>query len=183
MAGVTLRFNTAPTLKALDRVAAIAPVASARALNRAIVSARAVMVRAIAADMHVKQGDVKDRIATYNASPEQLVAKLTASAQRLPLYAFGASGLNPSRGKGRGVSARVGAARSVYPHAFIGTMRSGHVGVFERKGKARLPIRELQGPSVWHVFGKHVDEGLAAGRESLAKNLQSEFRFALSQAV
>ncbi len=37
--------------------------------------------------------------------------------------------------------------------AFVATMRSGHTGVFLRKGAARLPIRELFTTRVSDVFG------------------------------
>ena len=87
----------------------------------------------------------------------------------------------PSRGRGRGVTAKVGPSRTRYPHAFLAQMRSGHLGVFQRVGRTRLPIRELRGPSIAHVFGKYVAVGIARGEEQLKKNLQSEFRFALRQ--
>ena len=72
-----------------------------------------------------------------------------------------------------------------YPHAFIATVRRGqsneNLAVFERKGKGRLPIKKLHGPSVAHVFAKYLDAGMKAGEESLQKNLKHEFRYALSQ--
>jgi len=40
--------------------------------------------------------------------------------------------------------ARVGRRR--YDKAFVARMRSGHVGVFRRKGKSRLPIEEVREP-------------------------------------
>jgi hypothetical protein len=44
-----------------------------------------------------------------------------------------------------------------------------------------LPIYELHGPSIVRVFEKHVSVGVARAKEQLAKNLQSEMRFALRQ--
>ena len=38
--------------------------------------------------------------------------------------------------------------RTTIRSAFIAVMPSGHEGIFKRVGKARLPIRELLGPSV-----------------------------------
>ena len=58
-----------------------------------------------------------------------------------------------------------------------------HRGVFERRTRKRLPIRELFGPSLPHVFAKFIPEALKRGEESLVKNLQSELRFALSQGA
>lgn len=53
----------------------------------------------------------------------------------------------------KGVTASINAGkRSLIPGAFIATMRSGHTGVFIRKGKARLPIRETFTTRVSDVF-------------------------------
>jgi hypothetical protein len=35
--------------------------------------------------------------------------------------------------------------RTLVKGAFVATMKSGHVGIFRREGKARLPIKELRG--------------------------------------
>lgn len=58
----------------------------------------------------------------------------------VPLIAY------PARQTKRGVSVEVNRGkRSFLKGAFIATMKTGHKGVFVRKGKARLPIRELYG--------------------------------------
>jgi hypothetical protein len=185
---VTFTTNTPAMVAKLRKKA---PVAQVRALNRAIVSANVVMVRAIAGDIGIKQGAVKDRIRVEQATPERLRARLYANAKRIPLIEFGAKGPEPSRGRGRGVTVKGSSGRSTIPDAFIATMRSGHRGVFQRvKGKSgrrgpapnrsELPIRELFGPSIWKVFTKYQSLGIERGREALIKNLQSEFRFVLA---
>jgi hypothetical protein len=98
----------------------------------------------------------------------------------------------PSRGKGRGVTARFPGGQGSYPHAFIATVGHGHRGVFMRKNalarkssgawSLNLPIFELRGPSLPHVFRKYIPVGLARGQEQLAKNLASEFKYALSRS-
>jgi hypothetical protein len=178
-----LQLEAANTAKGFDRLRAAGRVAVPRALNRAIGSAKVAMARLIADDMRLKVGDVTEKIRVEEARPDKLVARLYASPKRIPLIDFAAKGPEPSRGKGRGVTANLGGGRNRYPNAFIATMRSGHRGVFARKAKARLPIRELFGPSIAFVFQKHHDVGLARGREQLEKNLRSEFRFALSQSA
>jgi hypothetical protein len=169
--------NTGPAMFA--RLKAKAPAAISRSLNRAAVSARTVMVPAMAKDLGVKQSAVKDGIRTVNATPARQVARLAASLKRLSLYALGAKGPVPSRGKGRGVTVR----GKRYPHAFIATVGSGrHTGVFQRKTKARLPIRELLGASLGRVFIKYRELGRVRALEALAKNLQAEFKFALTRS-
>lgn len=183
-ATITVQLNMKDLVGRIDRLVANAPYAIARALNRSIASAKTVMVREIASDMDLAAGDVRDRIGVVEASaPDRLRATLTAIPTRIPLIAFHARGPEPSRGRGRGVTARLPGGAGTYAHAFIASMASGHRGVFQRVGTRRLPIRELQGPSVLHVFVKHVAVGLARGEEQLVKNLQSELRFAIRSAA
>lgn len=185
MAGIiSVQLNTKDLVGRLDRLVDRAPQAIARALNRSIASAKTAMVREIAADMDLAAGVVRDTIGVVEASaPDRMKATLTAIPTRIPLLAFHARGPEPSRGRGNGVTARLPGGAGQYPHAFIATMGSGHRGVFQRVGTQRLPIRELHGPSVLHVFVKHVAVGLARGEEQLVKNLQSELRFAIRSAA
>jgi hypothetical protein len=57
----------------------------------------------------------------------------------------------------------------------------GHRGVFARKGSKRLPIVELKGPSLPHVFVKHGAVGIERAQEQFVKELQHEVDFALHQ--
>lgn len=151
------------------------PAAITRALNRSIASARTAMVAVIAPDIGLKSGDVRDRLRIQEATNDRAVARLYASSKRIPVIDF-----NAKASKRGGVTARL--PGSPYRRAFIATMGTGHRGVFERKGKPRLPIRELFGPSIVHVFSKFQHVGLERGREQLEKNLKSEFRYALSKS-
>jgi hypothetical protein len=215
---ISLKFNTKRLEQSIDRLQQNAPAAFARALNRAIGSANTVMTREVSNDTGLKVSDVRDRIGTHLADPTHLVAQLTASVTPVPLFAYGARGPEPSRGKGHGVTSRLKGGAQRYPRAFIATMKSGHKGVFERlnaaqagasrrlgaefrgmkrksaldrfqaavagaKTAGRLPIYELHGPSIARVFTKHVQVGLARGREQLVKNLQSELQYAMRKTA
>jgi len=184
---LAIQFST-DSPAAVAKLRAKAPVAIARALNRSIASASTLMLRVISADLKVKIGDLRDKVRIQQATPSVHLARIYASAKRIPLIDFGAKGPEPSRGRGRGVTAKLGGGRSRYPNAFIAKMSSGHRGVFTRaakgstetRGRKRTPIRELFGPSVAHVFQRNEAVGLARAQEQLAKNLKSEFRFVLS---
>lgn len=180
---ITARFHTAQTQQRFEQLKANSPAAIARALNRSIASAKVVGVREISRDLGVTQANLRDKIGTTEARPDALRARLTASTKRIPLVDFNATGPEPSRGQGRGVSAKLGRTRTRYPQAFLATMKSGHRGVFKRHTAKRLPIVELHGPSIGRVFLKYVGVMLARGREQLVKNLQSELRFALRRAA
>jgi hypothetical protein len=62
------------------------------------------------------------------------------SGEAVPLVAY------PHRQTRKGVSVEVNRGkRTLLKGAFVAAMRSGHEGVFRRRGKARLPIEELRG--------------------------------------
>jgi hypothetical protein len=174
----TLTLDTAGWVRGLERLQANAPAAIARALNRSATSANVVMVRGVAQDLGLRQADVKPFIAIRSATPGDLRAQIIASGARIPLIKF-----NARDRRGRGVTARLPGGAGIYPHAFIATMRSGHRGVFTRRGRPRLPIVELFGPSIPRVFEKLIPLGTARALEQLAKNLVSEMRFALRRSA
>lgn len=65
---------------------------------------------------------------------------LDVSGEPVPLVAY------PHRQTKKGVSVSVNRGkRTLVKGSFVATMKSGHKGVFRRRGKARLPIEELRG--------------------------------------
>jgi hypothetical protein len=180
---ITTRFDTSDFRAGITRFRQKAPKAIARALNRSIRSGQTQAVRDVSKDVGLNQAAVRDRVTLSDATPSALVARLGFSLARIALIHFGATGPRPSRGKGRGVSYRIGGRRGRLPHAFIATMRSGHRGVFARTRQARLPVRELRGPSVGHVFEKHLPAAKARAGEQLTKNLAHELKFALTESA
>ena len=177
----TIKADLSNWTRAIERLRDRAVPAQVRALNRSVTTARTHMARLIADDMQLKVSTVRDRIKIQQATKGLLSATLRASLYRFPLLEFGAKGPEPSRGKGRGVTAKTKTRR--YPHAFIATMRSGHRGVFQRRDSDRLPIAELTGPSVAQVFGKFHADGIRVAQEALRKNLEHEFKFALRESA
>ncbi len=179
----------------LDRLIADGPKATARALNRSIASGRTFMARAIAQELGLAVGVVRDQLAIGEATVSTQRATLTARGTRIPLIDFRARGPYPSRGRGAGVTASLPPpAAGRYPHAFIAVMPAGHRGVFERTpgkymrrvgrhGGRRQAIHELRGPSLPHVFEKYMPQGLAYAEAALAKNLDHEFAFVMRGAA
>jgi len=139
-----------------------APLAAARALNRSIASVQTAAVRDIATDLKLAQKDVRKGMVIERATRATLKARLIVTGRRLALYAFRA------RQTRLGASYDLGRGRTVAPGSFISTMRSTHIGVFRRRGKRRLPIDELFGPSLPHVF---VAARIAEARKALAADL------------
>lgn len=187
---ITVQFHTEQATAALDQLGRAGHVALKRALRRTATSVRAVMASAVAKDVGIRVGTVRDEV-RLRIDEDALLATISVSGARIPLIEFKASGPSPSRGKGRGVSATVQGQRKRYPSAFIAQMRSGHHGVFVRKSPSvrmsagarskNLPIVELRGPSLPHVFAKFIPLGIERAAEQLGKNLEHELSFALSQ--
>ncbi len=192
-AAIAFHFDTSQAERALDQLGKRAPVVMARALNRTATSVRAVMARDIAGDIGLRVGTVRDELKVrLAAGGEQLTAAVSVSGARIPLSKFTTDGALkrylPSRGRGT-----VRVKGKTYPGAFVAQMRSSHVGVFRRTGAStrkspgawgkNLPIVELKGPSLPHVFEKHVAAGIARGEEQLVKNLEHEIGFELSQVA
>ena len=160
------------------------------------------MVREVSRDLGLKVGTVRDEVKVAEARPganvtavelSTLTARVSVSGKRIPLIEFGARGPQPSRGRGRGVTARLKGGKGRYPHAFIVRLKSGHVGVFERvpdskrhgpkPNRSQLPVFELRGPSLPLVFAKYLPLGVARATEQLTKNLEHEFAFAMRAAA
>lgn len=150
--------------------------AMVRAMNRGIASGQTLMASLIAKDLGLKVSDVKTAMPVTPATFGRPIARFGASLKRIPLIKFGARGPEPSRGRGTGVRYRMAGGRGHIPSAFIATMRSGHRGVFKRAGPARLPINELHGPSLGHVFRKFRPQGVARVQEMFEKNFAHEMK-------
>lgn len=124
--------------------------AMARAMTRAVDTGATLMSRLIAGDTGLPVREVRAGLAVAHAAQleREVSAALGSKLARLPLTVFG------PRQTRRGVSYKFGGGRKVVESAFMAKMKSGHEGVFKRVGKQRLPITELAGPSLGHVFAK-----------------------------
>jgi hypothetical protein len=92
------------------------------------------------------------------------------------------------------VTASIGGARKTYPGAFIMTVGTGgHRGIFQRVGAGsrmsrgawskNLPIIELKGPSLPHVFNKQSQVAIDRFNEQFPKELEREVSFALKKVA
>jgi|SRR5581483_9990065 len=164
-----------------DRLAALganAPLAVSRALNRTMVSIRRKVIRALAQEVSIRQADVAPATTLLRSTARGMTAVIRVSGRRIPLVAFGA------RQTAAGVTYRLSAGgRGLVPGSFLATMASGHRGVFRRKGRTRLPILELFGPSLPYVTIRRrlFQAQQAAGVALLERNLQHEIDFLLQQ--
>lgn len=143
-ASLTVQFDWKPFEKAiaqlsrpqLDRAVALALVDTAKAANSKAGSA-------IAKHTGLRAGRVKQNLFYDKVHVGQYQTHLRSTTRPIPLIEFGA------RQTRQGVRAAKPWGRSqVFKSAFIATMPSGHRGVFRRRTKRRLPIKEMMGPSI-----------------------------------
>ncbi len=173
-----IQVDTSALQRRLDALGADAPRAVVRALNRTAASVQTQAVRALATEVGLKQTEVRKAMAVRQATRDRPTAAVIVTGKRIPLLAFGA------RATRKGITYRIGTGgRKLVPSGFLATMRSGHRGAFKRKGKRRLPIAELFGPSLPHVAVKAKIMGALRSHAAtlLGKNLEHETGFLLSR--
>ena len=147
------------------------PSAIVRGLNDTANHARAESVRRICAEWAVKPAAARKALTIRRASAARQEAAVEAVGGRgygIPLVSFGA------RQTRRGVTYRLKKAggRNLVKGAFLATMRSGHRGVFVRKGKARLPIAEKRAISIMGMWQDVIDAVSAEAQPYLEARLR-----------
>lgn len=153
------------------------PKAQANAINRSLSTTRAETVRAVREDYIVSADSVRKSIVLKTASASNPVGAVISKGSPIALSNFDAGG--------KPVKARVKKGSSPKPikSSFEVGMKSGHTGVFKRKGKARLPIQELYGPSIPQMIGsenviKKIEE---KAMETLDKRMDHEINRVLER--
>lgn len=142
MAGIAIRAktNVDEVLGKLDAwTKGVIDVAAPRALNRLADQAQVAGLRKINEIYRIGPRTMEKYASTKLASVHALEASITVKGQGFPLYLFSpreiagrGGGKGKGHAKGGGVSILLKGRRVLIPHAFIATMKSGHVGVFAR---------------------------------------------------
>lgn len=169
-------------VSALNKIGAKAATAASRQIRDKYV---------IAAKNLRKRGTSNRRgIDVVKARLGHAEAIILSSGQPLPLANFRVSPKTPvadqARKRRKGIRYQVVKGKRVQVKtAFVARMRSGHVGVFRRTTKARLPIRELFGPSIPQMFGEQqtLDSIFRTVAADAPEILQRELEFQISKAA
>ncbi len=152
--------------------------ATIRALDRAAASGKTEASKQIRQEYEIKKVDLDKHLKVErvyrNTSAAWLFASISAVSSffksRIPLIQFKVkqSGTKIVRTKGHSTSLTKGTRSRIAPvqvqirkgvgwkiikGAFVTQMKSGHIGVFQRKGGKRLPIKELTSIGVPLMFG------------------------------
>ena len=151
------------------------PRVAARALNKTGVSAKAQALKMLATELGITQRVLRPCVFLQKARPAELTTVLGVKEKKpLPLIAIDPK----AKQTPVGVSTRgPGGVRRTVPGAFIATMPSGHKGIFMRRGKARLPLRELTGPGISTLFAE------VKLQQALAKTVEERWPVVLAQEI
>lgn len=130
--------------------------AFSNAINRALSYGKTQAFREVRKVYEVKQGTLNSATVTrtQNASTGTLAGYISFSGVKLPLYQFNVS----PKGKQKSQHVKAGLLKgswTVFQDAFIAQMDSGHIGIFERSGTRRLPIKQFMGLSGAQMVGNN----------------------------
>lgn len=138
-----------------------------RAMDRTAKRVRTSMQRAVRKRMGLLLRNVSKRVDLRPARINPVRATFHVDRMPVPLSEFNATQL-----KRAGTRVKIGGRTKTFKGAFIATMPTGHEGVFRRRTKRRLPIRQMFGPSVADIWGDEFEEhGLEVFRELFPEQL------------
>lgn len=174
MAKLSIDRQLQEATRELDGFADKARNAAVRAINKTIGNVRTEAVKLVRLNRALSASTVRNAFVVTRATRNSLTAAIVGSNKPIPLRDYGA------RQTRKGVSVKVGGTRKLVTFAgnrsFIVDKISGHV--FARKGKRRLPIKKLYGPSIASAANAAVIQALERmGKETFRRRYAEEVRF------
>lgn len=122
------------------------------AKNRALNTVKTELAKGVPKRYDTKQKTIRDRTRVNKNTGE-----VSVTGSPIRLFKFRVTPTSPKR---QLVTASVKRASKSLPNAFVQQMRNGTIGVFERVGKSRYPIRQLYSVSAPQMAGnEEVLEG------------------------
>ncbi|RXZ84587.1 hypothetical protein EBB07_00795 [Paenibacillaceae bacterium] len=133
------------------------PKAFSSALNRVGQGIKTEASRTIRKTYDIKHKDISKygNIKVKKANAAKMELLMTSKGTNIPLIRFKTSPTKQPARPPRVLKASVKrSGGKPIPGAFIASMGSGHIGVFKRAGRSRMPIQELYGPAVPIMMGE-----------------------------
>lgn len=158
--------------------------ATAKALNSAANAAKKHVVAEIPRKYSIKKDEVAKRFRLTKADETSPATRQAATFKikdvPIPLARFNSLPwpVNTARGPRVGVVAKISSSTKLVAHSFFAKVgKGGHVGIFARRGAARLPIREKWGPSVAQIVKTAFIEAMVTiSRKTFAELLPKELK-------
>jgi hypothetical protein len=169
----------------LDTVKNGAETAIMRAANDTATTARSRIVKTVSERVNLLQKRIREDTNIEKANLSKLDARAIIYRRQVPLVEFP----HITSFVGTSVSVRKDRNAELYRHRFKATMRSGHVGIYERRMRGsgrpypRLPIDEALGPGIGNVFHYNDEQIVFSDMMDLfQKNVFDRATYILSQA-
>jgi hypothetical protein len=184
MVQLSISTNFPDVMRQMDRLQEnIGAKALARAVNSTMAQAKTSMSREIRSEFNISASKVSAALRVNKASYKNGRYVIEASLESPTKRGRSINVINFSaRQTSRGVSVLIkkGGGRKVLPHAFIGN--NGRT-VFERVGKARLPIKAVQTLDVAQMFNtKRINARVVKFMEDkFPEVFEREVKFAIDQ--
>lgn len=128
--------------------------ATSSALNRTLTSVRAKAVKEITRTYDIKSKTVRDSLNIQKSNVNTLSGQIISRGSPIPLINFKVNPKAPSPKRKKQTFVSVKKSGASLSGAFIAEMPNGHIGVYERIGKRRYPIKQLYGPSAPQMMGE-----------------------------
>jgi len=155
--GFKLSIPAKQLAKELNDAAKKTKKAGVRALNKTATQSSNFAQRESRKIMNVKASRLKKAYKVIRAKQNQKTPRFEVRVKYIQFPLTHYNGYRQTK-KGVSVTMRKDKGRKLYKHAFISTMSSGHRGAYFRKGKGRLPIKEIKGPNPQGIFDIKLSE-------------------------
>lgn len=171
----------------LQHIPKAAPKAVARAINRARQAGKTAALKKISSEYTIKQKRISETLDFGKATPNNLSAFIRSTGRPNALSYFKTNPTKVPKGRPKNpvfVQVKRGGGGTI-KSAFLAIMRSGHIGVFNRKSTSSLPIIQHFGPSVPQMLeSKSVTAFICdKAQEVLNERLEHEIDVILQGAV
>lgn len=152
-----IEFNSDQIKKAeslLGDIEGALPKVQANAINRALITGRAEVVRAVVREYVISATDIRKTIIVKSATTQNPQGYIISKGSPIALSKFSVQPNRPGV-KVKVVVVRVKNSSAYKPikKAFVTKFASGHVAIAKRVGASRLPIQQLYGPSIPQMIG------------------------------
>lgn len=117
--------------------------ATSRTLNETVHKSVGIMSAQASKTYRITQRDIRSTFTEHTANPNDLRAWAKTSSHKFNLVQFGVT----NRRSDYVTIQELRSRRTRVPHGFMAIVGSGHLGIFQRKGRGRFPIVELVGLS------------------------------------
>lgn len=149
-----------------------------RTVNATLMNCRTQTAKKIGEHVNLKAKVIKEHFWITRATLSALRSGIEISGMRIPLHQSGGANYGVKTVTEGGVvfQVRYDKGKETFRHAFMATMKSGHVGVFMKVEPGARKIRQVYGPSIPKALetGGRLDNILVFSKERILENARQQ---------